>query len=109
MNRISFKGTSRIVVDFAERFLELHPVQIEPADEVREKFGRSLERIARARDIELRHLENVTDFLYEHGIPEQEIAARCEGDGAGIASLARDASILEEFLRSGTIIDVRVD
>jgi hypothetical protein len=108
MNRISFKGTSRIIVDFAERFLELAPVRIEPADEVRERFGRDLERIARALDIELRHLENVTDFLYEHGVPEQEITALCAGDGAGISSLARDAAVLEGFLQDGTIIDVRV-
>ena len=109
MNRISFKGTSRIVVDFAERFLELHPVRIEPADEVRERFGRALERIARAHEIERRHLENVADFLYEHGIPERDIAALCEGDGTGIASLARDAATLEGYLENGTIIDVRVD
>ena len=32
MNRISFKGASAVIVDFAERFLELHPVRIEPAD-----------------------------------------------------------------------------
>lgn len=109
MNRISFKGTSRIIVDFAERFLDLHTVQIQPADEVREKYGRALERIARACDIELRHLENVADYLYEHGVPERDIKALCEGDGAGIASLARDAAMLEDFLHDGAIIDVRVD
>jgi hypothetical protein len=109
MNRISFKGTSRIIVDFAERFLELAPVQIEPAEEVRERFGRDLEQVARARDIELRHLENVADFLYEHGVPGEDIAALCQGEGEGIASLARDAAILEGFLQNGTIIDVRVD
>lgn len=109
MNRISFRGTSRILVDFAERFLELHTVQIQPADEVRERYGRALERIARSRDLELRHLENAADFLYEHGVPGSDIAALCEGDGAGMASLARDAATLEGFLRDGTIIDVRVE
>lgn len=106
-NRISFEGSTRILVDFAERFLELHEVRIQPADEVRERFGCPLARIAREREIELRHLENVADYLYEHGIPEGEIAALCEGRGPGIASLARDAAALEEFLRGGSIIDVR--
>ena len=73
MNRISFKGSSTVIVDFAERFLELHPVRIEPSEEVRERYGRDLENLAKSECVELRHLENVMDFLYEHGVAEAEL------------------------------------
>ena len=108
MNRISFKGASAVIVDFAERFLESHPVRIEPACEVRERYGKDLEGLAVSEKIELRHLENVMDFLYEHGIEQavlDELTASRRGELAG---LARDAALLENYLVDCTIVDVTI-
>jgi hypothetical protein len=108
MNRISFKGASSVIVDFAERFLELHPVRIEPSEEVRERYGRDLEALAKAERVELRHLENVMDFLSEHGVSQAELDELTESRSADLAGLARDAAVLERYLSDGTIIDVTV-
>ncbi len=108
MNRISFKGASSVIVDFAERFLELHPVRIEPAGEVRERYGRNLESLAGAEKIELRHLENVMDFLYEHGVEQAELDELPASRRYELAELARDAAVLERYLSDGTIMDVMI-
>ncbi|HER42990.1 MAG TPA: hypothetical protein ENO08_00840 [Candidatus Eisenbacteria bacterium] len=108
MNRISFKGSSAVIVDFAERFLEIHPVRIEPDEEVRERYGRDLERLARSEHVEHRHLENVMDFLYEHGVPQAELDELVEARGGELAGLARDAAVLERYLSDGTILDVMI-
>lgn len=108
MNRISFKGASAVIVDFAERFLELHPVRIEPADEVRERYGRDLESLAGAEKVELRHLENVMDFLYEHGVEQAELDELAASRRRELADLARDAAVLERYLIDGTIMDVMI-
>lgn len=108
MNRISFKGASAVIVDFAERFLESHPVRIEPAEEVREKFGRSLESLALSEKVEIRHLENVMDFLYEHGVEQAELDELTTLRGRELADLARDAAVLESYLIDGTIMDVMI-
>ena len=108
MNRISFKGSSEVIVDFAERFLELHPVRIEPSEEVRERYLRDLEGIAQSEHVEMRHLENVVDFLCEHGVSTAEIDDLVETRSAELASLARDAALLERYLADGTIHSVRV-
>jgi hypothetical protein len=108
MNRISFKGSSGIIVDFAERFLELHPVRIEPSEEVRERYGRDLETIAKAEHVELRHLENVMDFLFEHGVVKAELDELTSDRRCELADLARDAAILERYISDGTIMDVMI-
>ena len=108
MNRISFKGSSAVIVDFAERFLELHPVRIEPSEEVREAYGRDLENIAKSERIELRHLENVMDFLFEHGVVQVELEELTSIRQHELADLARDAAILERYITDGTIMDVMI-
>ncbi len=108
MNRISFKGASAVIVDFAERFLELHPVRIEPAEEVRERYGRDLESLAGAEKVELRHLENVMDFFYEHGVEQAELDELTSSRRHELAELARDAAVLERRLTDGTIMDVMI-
>jgi len=108
MNRISFKGASTVIVDFAERFLEPHPVRIEPAEEVRERYGRDLENIAGSEKVELRYLENVMDFLFEHGVAEAELDELTASRRHELADLARDAAVLERYLSDGTIMDVMV-
>jgi len=108
MNRISFKGSSAVIVDFAERFLELHPVRIEPSEEVREKYGRDLENLAKSERVELKHLENVMDFLFEHGVVEEELEEYTTTRQRELADLARDAAILERYLTDGTIMDVMI-
>jgi hypothetical protein len=108
VTRISFKGSSAVIVDFTERFLELHPVRIEPSEEVREVYGRDLEEIANAEHVELRHLENVMDFLYEHGIAPVELEELTSTRACELADLARDAAILERYLTDGTIMDVMI-
>jgi hypothetical protein len=108
MNRISFKGASAVIVDFAERFLESHPVRIEPAEEVRERYLRDLEDIAVSEKIELRHLENVMDFLYEHGVEQAVLDEMTASRGRELADLARDAAVLEEYLVDGTITNVKI-
>ena len=108
MKRISFKGSSAVIVDFAERFLELHPVRIEPSEEVRERYGRDLENLAKSECVELRHLENVMDFLYEHGVAEAELDELTSTRMRELADLARDAAILERYFSDGTIMDVMI-
>jgi hypothetical protein len=108
VNLISFKGASSVLVDFAERFLETHPVRIEPSDEVRERYGRDLERIAKAEHVQLRHLENVMDFLHEHAVPRSELDELADARSGELAGLARDASVLERYLSDGTIMEVTV-
>jgi hypothetical protein len=108
MNRISFKGSSGLIVDFAERFLELHPVRIEPSEEVRERYGRDLEPLARAEHVELRHLENVMDFLFEHGVVQAELDELTSVRINDLADLARDAAILERYISDGSIMDVMI-
>lgn len=108
MNRISFKGSSAVIVDFAERFLEFHSVRIEPSEEVREAYGRDLENIAKSERIELRHLENVMDFLFEHGIVQAELEELTSTRQCELADLARDAAILERYITDGTIMDVMI-
>ena len=108
MNRISFKGSSAVIVDFAERFLEIHPGRIEPSEEVREGYGRDLENLAQAEHVELRHLENVMDFLFEHGIARDELEELTSTRTRELADLARDAAILERYLADGTIMDVMI-
>ena len=108
MNLISFKGSSAVLVDFAERFLETHPVRIEPSEEVRERYGRDLERIAKAEHVQLRHLENVMDFLHEHGVPRSELDELTDTRSGELADLARDAAVLERYLSDGTIMEVTV-
>jgi N-acetylglutamate synthase-like GNAT family acetyltransferase len=108
MNRISFKGASAVIVDFSERFLELHPVRIEPAEEVRERYGRDLESLAGAEKVELRHLENVMDFFYEHGVEQAELDELTSSRRHELAELARDAAVLERRLTDGTIMDVMI-
>ena len=108
MNLISFNGDSAVLVDFAERFLETHPVRIEPSDEVRERYGRDLERIAKAEHVQLRHLENVMDFLHEHGVPRSELDELTDTRIGELAGLARDAAVLERYLSDGTIMEVTV-
>jgi len=106
MNRISFKGSSAVLVDFAERFLETHPVRIEPDEEVRERYRRDIERLARSAHVEIRHMENVVDFLHEHGVARAELDELVEGRSGELADLARDAAVLERYLSDGTILDV---
>lgn len=106
MNRISFKGSRALVEDFAERFLEIHTVSIKPAGEVRDLFGRLIEEVSREHGVEVRHLENVVDYLFEHGVPTAAIGCLFEEGGAGAASLARDAATLENYLEDGTIASV---
>jgi hypothetical protein len=108
MNRISFKGSTTVILDFAERFLEIHPVRIEPAEEVREKYGRELESLATAEQVELRHLENVLDFFYEHGLEQVELEKLVTSKRRELAGMARDAAVLERYLSDGTILDVAV-
>ena len=108
MNRISFNGASAVIVDFSERFLELHPVRIEPAEEVRERYGRDLESLAVSEKIELRHLENVIDFLYEHGVEQAVLDELTSSRRREFADLARDAALLEGYLVDGTIMDVMI-
>jgi hypothetical protein len=108
MNRISFKGDSSVLVDFVERFLETHPVRIEPAEPVRERYGRSLESLAVSERVELRHLENVMDFLYEHGVEQVALDELAESRRHELAGLARDAAVLEGYLLDGTIMDVTI-
>ncbi len=108
MNRISFKGSSSVIVDFAERFLEIHPVRIEPSEEVRERYGRDLESLAKSGHVELRHLENVMDFLFEHGVSEVELDELTSTRTHELAGLARDAATLEGYLSDGTIMDVMI-
>jgi hypothetical protein len=108
MNRISFKGSSSVIVDFCERFLELHEVRIEPAPEIREEYARDLERVAKAERVELRHLENVLDFLYEHGTDRQELDDLTSSRCGELAELAKDAAVLERYLFGGTIVDVMI-
>ncbi len=108
MNRISFKGSSGVIVDFAERFLEIHPVRIEPSADVRERYGRDLENLAKAERVELRHLENVLDFLFEHGVADDELEELTSGRTRELADLARDAAILERYLADCTIMDVMI-
>ncbi len=108
MNRISFNGASAVIVDFSERFLELHPVRIEPAEEVRERYGRDLESLAGAEKVELRHLENVMDFFYEHGVEQAELDELTSSRRHELAELARDAAVLECRLTDGTIMDVMI-
>jgi hypothetical protein len=108
MNRISFKGASAVIVDFAERFLESHPVRIEPAEEVRERYGRDLESLALSEKIELRHLENVMDFLYEHGVEQAVLDELTSSRRSEFAGLARDAALLESYFVDGTIMDVTI-
>ena len=109
MNLISFKGSSEVLVDFAERFLEIHPVRIEPSEEVRERYGRDLESIARAEHVQLRHLENVMDFLHEHGVPRAVLDELADSRSGELAGLARDAAVLERYISDGTIIDITVN
>jgi hypothetical protein len=108
MNRISFKGSSAVIVDFAERFLETHVIRIEPSEEVREIYGRELESLARSAHVELRHLENVMDFLHEHGAPRAELDELVEARSGELADLARDVAVLERYLIDGTILDVMI-
>ena len=108
MNRISFKGSSVVIVDFAERFLDLHPVRIEPSEEIREGYGRDLESLAKSEHVELRHLENVMDFLFEHGVVQSELDELISTRPGELAGLARDAAILERYLSDGTIMDVMI-
>ncbi len=108
MNRISFKGSSSVIVDFAERFLEIHSVRIEPSEEVREGYRRVLEALAKSEHVELRHLENVMDFLFEHGVAEAELDELASARTHELAGLARDAATLEGYLSDGTIMDVMI-
>jgi hypothetical protein len=108
VNRISFKGMTEVLVDFAERFLVIDPIIIQPADGVRERFGRLIEAIDLPEDLELRHLENVVDFLYEHGVSNAEIEELLSSDSGRVIDLANDVAILEKHLEKGMIIDVRV-
>lgn len=108
MNRISFKGSSAVIVDFAERFLEIHPVRIEPSEEIRERYRRDLEALAKTEHVELRHLENVMDFLFENGIVEDELDDLTSTRRRELADLARDAATLERYLEDGTIMDVMI-
>ena len=106
MNRISFKGSRELVEDFAERFLEIHAVAIEPAAEVRELFGSRIEEVSRRSGVEVRHLENAVDFLFDHGVPAEAIENLFEGGGDGAAALAGDVAVLEMYLEDGTIVSV---
>jgi hypothetical protein len=97
-----------VLIDFAERFLEVDPVILQPEDEVRERFGSLIDRIVLPEDLQVRHLENVVDFLYEHGTAAADIEKLFSSGGGGILGLARDVAILERYLDKGMIIDVRV-
>ena len=108
MNRISFKGSSAVIVDFAERFLEIAPVRIEPCEEVRERYRRDLESIAKSGRVELRHLENVLDFLFENGVARAELDELTSTRARELADLARDAATLEQYISDGTIMDVMI-
>ena len=108
MNRISFKGSSAVIVDFAERFLEIHPVRIEPSEEIRERYRRDIEALAKSEHVELRHLENVMDFLFEHGVVVDELDELTSDRKCELADLARDAATLERYLADGTIMDVMI-
>jgi hypothetical protein len=108
MNRISFKGSSSVIEDFAERFLEAHPVRIEVLEETRERYGRELESLSARERVELRHLENVIDFFYEHGVSQDELDDLVGSRGGELAGLARDAAVLGRRLADGTILDVVV-
>lgn len=108
MNRISFKGSRELVEDFAERFLEINPVALRPSDEVREVFGLRIEAVANEFGIEVRHLENAIDFLFEHGVPADSIGKLFEDGGEKAAGLARDVAVLERYLDNGTITSVEI-
>jgi hypothetical protein len=108
MNRISFKGASSVIVDFAERFLEENPVRIEVLEETRERYGRDLEALSVKERVELRHLENILDFFYENGVAADELDDLVCSRGLELAGLARDAALLEQRLADGTILDVMI-
>lgn len=108
MNRISFSGSSEVIEDFAERFLERSPAPFEPLEETAERYGEVLSGIAETHRVPLVHLEKVVDFLVMHDVPEEEIDRLLTGEVEELAGLARDAGILEKYVGDGTIIKFSV-
>lgn len=103
MNRISFSGSSEVIRDFVDRFLESAGMRFEPLEETLERYRENLQEIAAEKRIDLRHLEKVIDFMVACDVPEEEIERLFSiGDGR-LESLARDAGILESYIEDGTI------
>lgn len=108
MNRISFNGSSEVIGDFADRFLDGSPGPFQPLEETEEIFGDLLADLAGSEDTDLRYLEKVVDFLVANDLPEKKIRSLITDRPQELVELANDARILEEYLLDGTITGVQV-
>ena len=108
MNRISFSGSSDVVRDFVDRFLESAGTRFEPLEETLERYGEPIQEIAARKGIDQRQLEKVVDFMVACDMPEEALERFFSIDDGRLESLARDAAILESYVEDGTIERFRV-
>jgi hypothetical protein len=108
MNKISFKGATAIIEDFASRFLSDEGTGTKPGDALRSKYGEALDRIAKVRSIDPEDLENAVAFLAAHGVPGKLIARLLKERTDHLAGLAGDVALLRTYRETGTIKSVRV-
>ncbi len=103
MNRISFSGSSEVIRDFVDRFLESAGTRFDPLQETIDKYRDTLLEIASQKRIDLRQLEKVVDFLVACDMPEDEIERFFSSNDGRLENLACDAGILESYIEDGTI------
>ncbi|HSG29754.1 MAG TPA: hypothetical protein VLA34_14835 [Candidatus Krumholzibacterium sp.] len=108
MNSISFCGSSELIRDFVDRFLDTGQGVFEPLEETSEQYGTDLREIAGRTGADIAALERVVDFLVACDLPEADIRETLEGDEPWIVTLARDVRTLETYTSDGTILDVRI-
>ncbi|MCK4537861.1 MAG: hypothetical protein KAV42_03580 [Candidatus Krumholzibacteria bacterium] len=108
MNRISFHGSTHVIKDFADRFLDSPLASFEPLEETVDRYGTQLGEIASSMNVDIRCLEKIVDFMVSCDLPDSRIRVFLEGDSDELKILVRDVQLLEEYVQDGTILDVRV-
>ncbi len=109
MNRISFHGSTHVIKDFADRFLEAPCSAFEPLEETVDRYGQQLGTISSSLGVEIKYLEKVVDFMVSCDLPDSRIRRILEDDNSELENLVRDVRLLEEYIEDGTILDVRIE
>jgi hypothetical protein len=109
MNRISFRGSTHVIKDFADRFLDSPLASFEPLEETVDRYGPQLGSIASSMDVDIRYLEKIVDFMVTCDLPGSRIQAFLTGDSNELENLIRDVQLLEKYVQDGTILDVRIE
>ncbi|MBU8923065.1 MAG: hypothetical protein KOO63_14700 [Bacteroidales bacterium] len=109
MNRISFHGSTHVIKDFSDRFLDSPHAPFEPLEETVDRYGPQLGAIASSIGVDIRYLEKIVDFMVSCDLPGSRIRDLLEGDSGELENMVRDVQLLEEYVEDGTILDVRIE